>query len=142
MIGDGGNYHKKLGLQRIACASQFTIPGTSGSSPIVACTYTDTRSSQPNQASCTPHILYLLVSSTSFSSSSPISLILIHNSTIIVEYKVKLSLLISLCCDHELTPSTAYTEYSLHRVHHTPRVQHTPCTPSTEDCLSSLHSHD
>jgi hypothetical protein len=35
-----------------------------------------------------------------------------------------------------LTPSIAYTEYSIHR------VQHTPSTASTQDCLSSLHSHD
>jgi len=45
------------------------------------------------------------------------------------------------------TPSTAYTEYSIHRVQHTPstayteysihRVQHT-----TQDCLTSLYSHD
>ena len=34
------------------------------------------------------------------------------------------------------TPSTAYTEYSIHW------VQHTPSTASTHDCLSSLHSHN
>jgi hypothetical protein len=72
-----------------------------------------------------------LVSSTSSSSSSPISLFLVHNFTIIAEHKVKSSLSISPCHDHELTPSTAYTEY-----------QYTPSTASTQDCLSSLHSHD
>jgi len=65
---------------------------------------------------------------------------------------VKSSLSISPWHDHELTPSTAYTEYSLHRVQHTPsaaytessihRVQHTPSTASTQDWLFSLHSHD
>jgi len=66
----------------------------------------------------------------------PPSLFLVHNSTIIAEYKVKSSLSISPWHDHELTPSTAYTEYSIHC------VQHTPSTASTQDCLSSLHSHD
>ena len=50
------------------------------------------------------------------------------------------------------TPSTAYTKYSIHRVQHTPRtaytkcsihrVQHTPSSVSTQDFVSSLHSHD
>jgi len=31
---------------------------------------------------------------------------------------------------------------SWHRVQHIPKVQHTPDTASTQDCLSSLHSHD
>jgi len=107
-----------------------------GMSPDPACNYTDTRSSQPNQASHTLDLSYPLVSSTSFSSSSPISLFLVHNSTIIAEHKVKSSLSISPCHDHELTPSTAYIEYNIHR------VQHTPSTASTQDCLSSFHSHD
>jgi len=89
----------------------------------------------------------------------PISLFLIHNSTIIAEHKVKSSLSISPCHDHEFTLSTAYTkykhtpstsihqvlaytEYSIDRVQHTPstayteysihRVQHTPSTAYTE----------
>jgi len=116
MRGDGGNHHEKLELERIACACQFTIPSMAGTSPNPACNYTDTRSCQPNQASHTPDFSYPLGSSTSFSSSSPISLFLIHNSTIIAEHKVKSSLSISPCHDHELTLSTAYTEYSIHRV--------------------------
>ena len=134
-LGDGRahgtNLDEKLVLKRISCASQYTIPDTAGMSSDPACNNTDTRSSQPIQASRTPYISYPLLSFTSFSSSSPISLFLIHNSTIIAEHKVKSSLSISPCHDHELTPST--------RIH---RVQHTPSTPSTEDCLSSLHSHD
>jgi len=118
--GDGKNHHEKLGLTRILCASRFTIPDPAGTSPDSACNNTDTRSSQPNQASRPPDIPYLLISSTSFSFSSPISLFLIHISTIIAEHKVNSSLSISPCHDHELTPSTA----------------------STQDCLSSLHSHD
>jgi len=131
MRGDGGNHHEKLGLERMSCASQFTIPDIAGMSPDPECNYTATRSSQPNQASCTPDFSYPLVSSTSFSSSSPSSLFLVHNSIIITEHKVKSSLSISPCHDHELTLSTAYTEYSIHQVQHTPspaytKVQHTP----------------
>jgi len=129
MRGYGGNHHQKLELKRIFCASQFTIPDIAGASPDPACNNTDTRSSQSNQASSTPDYSYPLVSSTSFSSFSPISLFLVHNSTIITEHKVKSSFSISPCHDHELapskayteykhTPSTAYTEYSIHRVQH------------------------
>ena len=85
-----------------------------GTSPDPARTNTDTRSSQPNQASRNPDLSYPLVSSRSFSSSSLISLFLVHNSTIIAEHKVKSSLSISPWHDHELTPITAYTEYSIH----------------------------
>jgi len=114
MRGYGGNHHEKQGLGIISCASQFTIPDTAGTSPDPGCNYTDTRLSQPNPGSCTPDYSYPLVSSPSFSSSSPISLFLVHNSTIIAEYKVKSSLSISPCHDHEFAPSIAYTEYSIH----------------------------
>jgi len=147
MGGDGGNHHQELGLKRISCARQFTIPDTAGTSPDRVCNDTDTRSPQPNQASGTPDFPYPLVSSTSFSSSSPISLFLIHNSTIIAEHTVKSSLSISPYHDRELTPSTAYTEYkntpstafTQYSIH---PVRHTPSTASTEDCVFSLYSHD
>ena len=149
MRGDGGNHVEKLGLGRISCAIRYTIPDTAGLSRDPACNSTETRSFQPAEASRTPDLSYPFISSTSFSSSSPISLFLVHNSNIITEHKVQLSLSVSPCNDHELTLSTAYTEYSTHRVQHTPRaadtessihrVQH---TLSTQDCLSSLHSDD
>jgi len=140
--GDGENHHEKLGLKRISCASQLSIPNTAGMSPDPVCNNTDRRSSQPNQASRTPDFSYLLVSSTSVSSSSPISLLLVHNSTIIAKHKVKSSLSISPCHDHELT-----LKYSILRVQHTPSralhpVQHTPSTASTQGGVSSYHSHD
>jgi len=72
MRGDEGNHHEKLGLERISCASQFTI--TAGTTPDPAGKNTDTRSSKPNQVSRTPDFSYPLVSSISFPSSSPISL--------------------------------------------------------------------
>jgi len=40
---DGAKHHEKLGLERISCASQFTIPDTPGTSSELACNYTDTR---------------------------------------------------------------------------------------------------
>ena len=125
MRGNGGNQYEKLGLKRISCASQLTTSNTAGISPDSVCNYTDRRSSQPTQAGCTPDFSYPLVSSTSFSSSSPISLFLVHNFTIIAEHKVKSSLSISLCHDHKLTLSTVYTEYSIHRVQYTPSTAYT-----------------
>jgi len=112
--GYRGNHDEKLGLKRISCVSESTIADTAGTSPDPACNFTDTRSVQPNHASCTRDFSYPLVSSTSFSSSSHIILFLVHNSTIIAEHNVKSSLSISPCHDHELAPSIAYTEYSIH----------------------------
>jgi hypothetical protein len=109
-----GNHHEKLGLKRISCASQFTIPDTAGVTHNTVCNYTDTRPSQPNQASRTADFPYPLVSSISFSYSSPISLFLVENSTITTEPKVKSSLSIAIYHDHELTVSTAYAKYTIH----------------------------
>jgi len=165
--GDGGNHDEKLGIKKISYTSQFTIPDTAGNNTNLGCNYTVTRCSPPNRASCTPDFSYPLLSPTSFSSSSA-SLFLVDNSTILAEHDVKSARSICPCPDHKLTPVTAYTEhtihrvqytpsiayteYSIHRVQHTPstayteyiihRVQHTPSTASTHDSLSSLHSHD
>jgi len=114
--GDAGNRHEQLGLRRISCVTQFTIHDTAGTSPEPACKFIHSRSLQSNERSCAPDFSYPLVSSTSCSSSSPICLFLIHNSNIITEHKVKLSLFITPWHDHELTPSTAYTEYCIHQV--------------------------
>ena len=111
MRGDGGNHHAKLGLKRIMHANQLTIPDTADTTPDPECNYTNMRSSQRNQTRRTPDFSYLLASSTSFSSASPISLFHVHNSTIIAEHKGRSSLPVSPCHDHQLTPSTAYTEY-------------------------------
>jgi len=138
MRGYGGNHHEKLGLKRFSCASQFTIPDRAGRSPDLARNITNTRSSKPNQASRTPDFSYFpFISSISFSFLSPISHFLIHNSTSIAEHKVKSSLCISPCHDHELTPSCsihrvqhtpspAYTECSIHRVQYTPKIVRRP----------------
>jgi hypothetical protein len=39
--GNGGNDHEKLGLEKILCASQLTIPDTAGTSPDAAGNTTD-----------------------------------------------------------------------------------------------------
>jgi len=137
MRGEGTNHNETLGMKRISCASQFTIPDTAGTSPDPACNHTTTRSCQLYQTCRTPDPSYLVVSSTSFSSLSPISLFLIHNSTIIAEHKVKSSLCISPCHYHELTLST-----SIHQVQASTEYKHTPSTcihqvqhPPTIVCL-------
>jgi len=111
---DEGNHHENQGVERISCARQFTIPDTAGTSTDLACIITDRRSSQPNLPSHTPDFSNVLISSTLFTSSSPMSLFLVNNSTIITEHNVKSSLAISPCRDHELTPSPAYSEYNIH----------------------------
>jgi len=132
--GDGGNHHEKLGLNRISCVSSLTIPDMAGTSPDLAGNTIDTRSCKPNQASRTPDFLGPLVSSTSFSSSSPISLFLIHNSTVTQDHEVMSSLSISPCHYQELTLSAAYTEYSIHHVLHHPNIDCLPLPAS----ISSL----
>ena len=109
-----GNHYEKLGLKKISCASQFTIPNLPGMSTDPAFDYTYTTSSQPNQACRTPDSASPLIILHIVLIPIPISLFLIHNSTIIAEHKVKSSLSISPWHDHELTSSTAYTKYSIH----------------------------
>jgi hypothetical protein len=85
---------------------------------------------------------YLLL----FSIFVPIFIPYLSFSTIIAEQKVKSSLSLCPWHDQELTLRTVYTEYSIHRVQHTPstayteysihRVQRTPSTACTQDGLS------
>jgi len=123
-LGDGRVGHKKVRDRgksswetwtwSISGVSQLTILDTALTSPDPARTNTETRSSQPNQASRIPDFSHPLVSSIKFSSSSPISLFHDYNSTIFAEHKVKLSRSLSPWHDHELTPCRAYTQYSIH----------------------------
>jgi len=110
------------------------MPDSPRQSPDSACNTPDPRSSYPNLPGHTPDFSYSLISSTLFSSSSPISLFLMHNSTIIAEHNVKSSISISPFHDSELTLCMPYTKCNIHRVQHTlctaypefstPRVQH------------------
>jgi len=65
------NYYEKLELRRFSSVSQFTIPDMPGTSPNPAWNNTDTKASQTNYTGGTPDGSYLLISCTSFSSSSP-----------------------------------------------------------------------
>jgi len=71
---------------------------------------------------------------------------LVHNCVIIIaEHNIKSALSICHCRDHELTLSTAYTEYSIHQVQRKPstayteysihKVQHSPSTAYTEHSI-------
>jgi len=122
MWGDWGDHHAKLGLKIILSASQWTTPDTASPTTYLPCNLTDTSCFQYTQASYSPNFACLLVSSTSFSSSFSISLLLVHKSTIIAEHQVKSSLSISPYDDHELTASTAYSEYSIHQVQDPPKI--------------------
>jgi uncharacterized protein (UPF0248 family) len=144
--GDGRNHPEKQELRRISCASQFTIPDTAGLKPDPACDSTHRRSSQHSRPSHTADFLYPLVFSILVSSCSPISLFLILNSTVIAEYTVQSTLTIAPCRDHELPPSIAYPEYSIHGIPKTPSTVHTKYsihqvqhTPSTAYTKYSIH---
>jgi len=136
MRGAGTNHQGKLGLKRILCGSQFTIPNTAGMSPDPACNsprrgiLNPIRQVGPLRSHThlhSPHCSHfyppsLCISSTTLPSS--LNTKLSHSS---------LSL-------HAMIISwdrvQAYAEYSIHRVQHTLR------TATTQECLSSLHSHD
>ena len=145
--GDGGNHREELGRKRISCGSQFTFPDTAGTSPDQPCIYIDMRTSQPNQECQTTDFSYPLVSSTSFSSLFPS---LSFSSTTLPSLQntklshLSLSLHVMIMSWHRVqhtpstsihraqayteykhTPSTAYTEYSIHRVQHTPSTVYT-----------------
>jgi len=145
MSGYEGNHHEKLGLEGASCTSQFSISDKAGTSPDPACNITKTWSSQPYDANWTPDFSSLLVFSMSCSYSSPIWLFVIHNSTIITEYKVKSFLstyhvMIMSSPQVQPTLSIAYTGFSIHRVQHTLRSPYIEFS-ITQECLSSFHSH-
>jgi len=113
MRGDGTNHHEKLGLKRILCASQFTIPDMAGMSSDLEC-----KTPIQNLPTLIRQLVRLTFHFHSYlphrSHLDPLSLFLVDNSTIFAEHKVVSSLSISPCHNRKLTPSTAYTEYSVH----------------------------
>ena len=130
MRGDGTNDHEKPGHKRISCASQFTIPDRTGTSPDLARTYTYTRSSQPNQGSRTPDFSYPLVFSTLCSSSSPslsVSSTTLPSSQNTELCHPSLPLHAMITCWHRVQhmPNAALTSHSIHRRQHSPG---TACT--------------
>jgi len=116
MRRDVVGHHVKLGFKRIACVSHLTIPDMTGPTPYLAGKTTDTRSSKSNQASRTHDCSYPLVSSISFPSSSPITLSLpsSHN-TKLSHPSLSLHVMIMSSYWVQHLPSTASTEYSIHR---------------------------
>jgi len=62
----------------------------------------------------------------------PLFLFFVHKTTILAELNVKSSISTSPWHGHELTPSAAYTEYTIHW------VQHPPTTAATQGWLPSL----
>jgi len=120
--GDGGNHQQKLGLKIILSASHFTIPYSAGKCPHPAGNNINTGSAKTNQASHTPDFSYPLVCSISLLSLFPITLCLVHNSTIIARTQCLLIHFHLSIHDHEFTPSSVYTECTIQRVQHTPRI--------------------
>jgi hypothetical protein len=115
ITGDGGTHREKRGFIRILYVTQFIIPQTEETRLDQPCKYTHTKYSLPNLSNSTPDFSYLLVSSTSFTSSYPIFHFPLHNQHIITEHKVKSSDSIPPCNEHKLTQCTSFTEYSIHR---------------------------
>ena len=125
MRADWGNHDEKLGLERISCATRFTVPDTAGTCPDPVSNNTDSRSCEPTHPHCTADFSYPLVSSTSFSSS--FTSLSISSPTLPSSENTKLS---------HPSPSLHAIIMRWHRVHHT------PSRASTQDCVSSRHSHD
>jgi hypothetical protein len=135
----------------MVCESIY-IPQASRSKSHLRCRNTDTSTSQPSQATHKAHFSHQLVSGTMFSSSSPVSPLFVHHSTILGDYQVKSSFSISRNHDHELTLSTVYIKYSIRQVQYTLSaahteyrirwVQHSRNRASTQGCLLAIHSHD
>jgi len=134
--GDGGKLHEKLGLRkcrvrviRPSPIRQVRVPIRSVISPIRGLP-NPSRQVMPLTSQSRSYPSYhshLLPPSLSFSSTT------LPSSQ---QHKVKSSLSISPCHDHELTLSAAYTECSIHR------VPHELSTAYTSDGQSSHYSLD
>jgi len=73
-----------------------------------------------------PVMCYIPLYSPYHSHFHPASYFLIHNSTIIVEHKFKTSISVCQSHDHELTRSTAYTQFTIQWVPHPPKIVYLP----------------
>ena len=127
MWGCGGNHHEKLGLKRMLCASQLTIPIQQVQVPIgrvitpirgllnpirqVIPAISHIRSYPPRRSHLHPPCLCFL----------PTTLLSLQNT---MWSHPSLSLNVMIMSWHQVqhTPSTAYTENSIHRIHHTPKI--------------------
>jgi len=121
MLGDGGNHHQKLGLTEFRV--QVNWPSLIWDVQVLIQRVITPIWSLPNPIR---HIIPLISRIHSYPPycshlHSP-SHFLGHNSPIIAEHKVKLSISLSPCHDYELTLCTAHTEYSIHRVQRSPHT--------------------
>jgi len=146
-------------LKECCAPCDFTILDMTGTSPDLAGNNTDSRTSKPTQACRSPDFWYLLVSSVSFATSSPLSLSTPqhghHRQTQCFVIPLYLWMQWSWVNTNysihwvQYTLSTAYTKHRIHRVQHSPstvyfqynihQVQHTPSTEYTEYSLHQVH---
>jgi len=180
---DGGNHHEKLRPERFPSVTQYIIPDVAEWLPLWLIEIPIQWLLNPIWQ-VVPVISHILTYSSYPSHLHPTSLVVVHYSMILAQYKVLSFLSISPCHEHQSTlstaypkysihqvqqtPSTAYTKYSIHQVQHTPSttytkyntywvqhslstahteysihlVQHTQSIESTQDYLSSSHSHN
>jgi hypothetical protein len=136
-----GKHQEKLGLKRLLCTSRLTIPNTAATIPNPGYISTDLGLFNSNQASRTPDFSYLCKLSILYPLSSPISLSHLQ----LYHHRRTQSQVISLYRSMPL--SSANTEYSRHRVQHTPnkaytKFKHTLSTSFTQSCLFSLHDYE
>jgi len=121
MIRDRGNRHQKLGLREFRVRVNLPSPIWQVRVPIRL--VITPKWGLPNQIR---HIVHLISHIRSYppyrSQLHPPSVFLVHNCTILAEYKVMSSFSIFPCHDHELTLCTAYTEYSIHWIQHPPKI--------------------
>ena len=136
-----GNHHEKLGLRE--CCVRVNLPSLMRQVGVpFRRVITPIQGVQNPIRQVIPLISHICWYPPYHSHLHPPSLFLIHSCTIITEHKVKSSLCISPCHDHEFTLCKAYTEYSIHRIQDTRdtaytqysihRIQHTPkiaCAP-------------
>jgi len=127
MTGDCPNHHEKMGPKSKWSASQSPIPDTAGVSPNQVCSNTNTQSTAPNEAGHTPDLLYVLVSSTLFWSSSQSCCFSSTTLPLSQNTMLRHPLLFlhgMIMCWHwvQQSPSTPYAENCIHPVQHPPKI--------------------
>jgi len=140
-------HDEKLGLMRISCDSQFTIPNKVGTSPDLVSNNTNTMSSQLNQWCSTPEFSPLLLSETHsgiHTTGHTMSSTTLPSLQYTKQCHSSQTLHPRINCWHRVQHSqcTAYTKYSQHRAQHDLSaaytkysiygILHTPNTVSTE----------
>jgi hypothetical protein len=141
MRSDWANHYENLGLRESCVQVHLSSPIQQVPVPI-RCLITPTRG-LPNRnkqvVSLSAHIsLYSAHRSHLHPPSHSFSLITLQSSqnTTLTHSSLFFDVMIISWHRVQHTNRPVYTKYRIHR------VQHTPCTPSTQDSLSSLHSHD